>query len=489
MARDRIIYMIAKGIEAVVGIVTMSCMTHFFTASQMGQYTVVNIAITFFGMVAIQWLAQAVLRYVNKYDTTERKEEFYGTVLSTWLRINLMSVAILAIAGVALGIIGAKGIAIANTKIPAMEVIFWGCMWFFTYNTTLIITSMLAALREATLNLYISVISVVGRLFFIVVLTRILGNIVEIIFISYFLVDAIICLIGFKKLHFLKYILMRKMSKDILKELGEYGMPLMGNMVTNSILNKSDAYIITGYVGSAATGIYQTNYSIVATAFTMLSSSIMRGSYPTILKVWSEGRKEEAISLISDSVRTYLLLAVPAVVGVTSVSDVLAASLFDKEYFSGNDIMFWVALGMMILGLTEYSIKPWELNAKTQNILRCSLIGGLANLGLNLIFVPIWGYKVAAVTTFIGFAVYFIAVKIGTRKYQSWKLRKRTYVNLLLSVAVMYIVIVFIKQYLPYNIFTLAFLVMLGVVVYGVTLLVTGEVKEEAKAILRRLKK
>ena len=68
MAKDTVIYMLAKGIEGVVGVVTMSVMTYLFATFQMGLYSTVNIAITTIGMVAIQWLVQSVLRYVNKYD-------------------------------------------------------------------------------------------------------------------------------------------------------------------------------------------------------------------------------------------------------------------------------------------------------------------------------------------------------------------------------------------------------------------------------------
>ena len=54
MAKDTVIYMLAKGIEGVVGVVTMSVMTYLFATFQMGLYSTVNIAITTIGMVAIQ---------------------------------------------------------------------------------------------------------------------------------------------------------------------------------------------------------------------------------------------------------------------------------------------------------------------------------------------------------------------------------------------------------------------------------------------------
>jgi hypothetical protein len=35
----------------------------------------------------------------------------------------------------------------------------------------------------------------------------------------------------------------------------------------------------------------------------------------------------------------------------------MATALFEQAYVKGHSIMFWVAIGMMFLGLTEYSIK------------------------------------------------------------------------------------------------------------------------------------
>ena len=96
MAKDTVIYMLAKGIEGVVGVVTMSVMTYLFATFQMGLYSTVNIAITTIGMVAIQWLVQSVLRYVNKYDILNQQKEFYSTVFSAWKSVNV-GVALIAL--------------------------------------------------------------------------------------------------------------------------------------------------------------------------------------------------------------------------------------------------------------------------------------------------------------------------------------------------------------------------------------------------------
>jgi O-antigen/teichoic acid export membrane protein len=491
MAKDTIVYMLAKGIEGVVGIVTMSVMTKLFATYLMGRYSTVNIAITTVGMVCIQWLVQSCLRYINKYDILGEQDSFYATVVGAWIRVNLIAVAVFAVViGIAYGLsVKVSAVAVFMERYP-LTLLTLGAMWFVTYNTAQLVIAMLAAMRKAKLNLLLSLITVCGKLGIMWLLCILFGSRLEWIFLSYFLTDGLVSVIGVTALKIHRYINRSKESKEILAELKSYGMPLMGNMLTTSVLNKSDIYIVTLLISEAAAGIYQTNYSLIATAFTLLSASVMRGSYPTILRTWGEGNKELAEKLVGEAVRFYLLLALPAVAGVAAVSDVTAKVLFAPEYFEGNTIMFWVAFGMMFLGLTEYSIKYWELNANTNAIFKRSLIGGCVNVGLNLILIKIFkNYYIAAVTTFIGFFVYFLLARFGTRKYMSWHLKGICYVRIIAAALIMFAGIVAIKQILPYTIINLGLFVILGMLIYGFVLYLTGEIKPEVSAIAAKLRK
>lgn len=490
MAKDTIIYMLAKGIEGVVGIVTMSAMTYLFATSQMGQYYTVNIAITTIGMVAIQWLVQSVLRYINKYQIQGRQEAFFSTVFSAWAWVNMVVVALGIVAVLALKFqIGGFGWMQSLARRYNYRVFVCGLLWFVTYNTAQLMISMLAAVREAKLNLLLSMITVCGRLLFMVVLCKLFKSRIEWIFISYFVTDGIVSLIGMKRLKIFSY-LKGKTDKAILSELKAYGMPLMGNQLTTSVLNQSDVYIVTAVLGDVASGIYKTNYSLIATAFTLLNASVMRGCYPTILRAWSEGKKDDVQRLLNEAVRMYLILAVPAVVGVLAVSHSAAYALFESDYVEGHIVMFWVALGMMFLGLTEYSIKHWELNANTNAIFRRSLIGGAVNVGLNLVLIKLTqSYAIAAVTTFIGFFVYFVLARVGTRNHLRWQVAPRRFANIIGSAAAMYVAIAILKYILPESKLCLALFIICGIIVYGVTLILTGEVKDELTLILNKINK
>ncbi len=493
MAKDTIVYMAAKGIEGVVGVVTMSVMTYLFAAGQMGRYSTVNIAITTIGMVCIQWLVQSVLRYINKYDIEKRLDEFYTTVFSAWLCVNvLVAVGAMLILGVVKLGFGAMPAVADFTAVYTYRLVFFGILWFVSYNSAELMISMLAAVREAKLNLLLSMIRVCGKLGFMYALCRLYGSRIEWIFLSYFITDMIVAVIGMCRLKIYRYINFRNRNKNILAELRAYGMPLMGNQLATSVLNKSDIYIITALVSDVAAGVYSTNYSLIATAFTLLNASVMRGSYPTILRTWSEGDKKLTEQLIGEAVRFYMLIAVPAVVGVAAVSDTVAGALFEASYFEGHAVMFWVAFGMFFLGLTEYSIKYWELNAKTKAIFARSLISGVLNVGLNLIFITLLkNYMVAAVTTFLGFFAYFLMARLGTRKVMHWHVKPMVFVRIIGSAVVMYLAIAVLKLAMHggKTIMHLGMYVVVGVIVYAIAIIASGEVKNELNAILSRIKK
>ncbi len=484
MAKDTIIYMIAKIIEGIVGVLTISAMSYIYIPEETGRYSTINIAITTVAMVLIQWLVQSVLRYINKYELDNKQDEFFSTVFFSWFKVNMLVFLISSF----IILIFSLGFFKSITSIYPISLIIVSVVMFFTYNTSQLVIGMLAGVRKSKINLVLSVINVVGKLLGIIILNKLFITKIEWIFISYIIFDFITAIIGFIKLDIKKHIKKECFNKEILNVLKMYGMPLMGNMIATSVLNKSDIYVIQYFLGEDKVGIYQTNYSIIASAFTLLAAGAMRGSYPTIIRTWSEGDTELTKILISNAIRTYLLISLPAVVGVFCISDFVAKVLFEAKYFEGHSIMGFVALGMMFLGLTEYAIKPWELNARTKEIFKRSMISGILNIILNIVFIKIFGYKFAGISTFLAFFIYFLLAKSGTKEYMPFNINKPSLYRILLSIFIMGASILLLKSFLPINIITLCILVFVGMLVYTLSLYFTGEAKNEINIIVNKLK-
>ena len=78
---------------------------------------------------------------------------------------------------------------------------------------------------------------------------------------------------------------------------------------------------------------------------------------------------------------------------------------------------------LAIIIIMSYSYRPMYLGAnnrlfyieKTKVLLKISFVAGLANVLMNLIFIPIYGFEVAAITTYVslmymGYSGYYLKV-------------------------------------------------------------------------------
>jgi O-antigen/teichoic acid export membrane protein len=235
-------------------------------------------------------------------------------------------------------------------------------------------------------------------------------------------------------------------SNKVFGKFLQFGMPLMGVGLTMSLLNLSDRYVIIFSLGASngatQAGIYTANYSIASAIFTMILMSVMRGVYPSILKAFRKSDKVQTEELLTHAVRYFILIALPAVIGLGVLSTQIAHLFFKNTvYWEGSFVMIWVGAGMFLLGLTEYCNKAWELSSSTKIMFRNSLISASLNITINILFVPKYGYQVAAYSTAIAYLLYFILSYTGSRKILTWHIPAKSYVKIILSNIAMVIVL------------------------------------------------
>lgn len=475
MILDTIVYMIAKIIEGLVGIITVSAYTYCFIPSEYGKYNIVNLTVVTSALVIINWLAQAIMRYINEYDDLVN---FYSTVFFLWLKLTIAVIIICSIS-----------IIIYSVMFLSLNFILWlSLIMFITYGANMLTSNILVVKRKIKLNLVLSLGSIFAKLFMTLGLIKLFGARIEWILIPNILFDLISVLIVVFKLDIIKYIAYSKYSKAIVNKLLIFGIPIIGLNFSTSILYNSDRYIIQILIDSTAVGIYYANYSLMSSAFSMISNAIMKGSYPSILKAWTCGDKTQALNLISQAVRHYLLICVPSIIGIAVLAESISTLILEPQYVEGYVVMKWVALGMTFLGLTEYSNKYWELEVNTKVILKLSFISGLINILLNLSLIPLLGYKIAAITTSIGFFIYFVLSMKGSQKHFKWNLNKLTYIRIIISGVLMGICLKFIIINFKLSLITIFISIIIGILIYLLCLYFMGEIKEEMKLVKKLLK-
>ncbi|MFV0440825.1 MAG: lipopolysaccharide biosynthesis protein [Lachnospirales bacterium] len=477
MFSDTIIYLIAKLIEGVVGIFIVSRYTYYFSEIAYGRYITLNTTIQIVAAFSMLWLSQSMYRFFKEYEEKNKLTQFYTTSFFIWLGVNLI------VSSLALTLLIVVN---ANSTLPLnFEVYIWAIIAFIAYNTQTTLTTTLASSRKTKFNLILSMCSAFGKFFLVILLVYVYEANVVVIFITNATIDTFVSVLAFLRLKIYKYIKIRSLSQRVFKRFIVYGTPFLGSILTTTLINNSDRYIIS--VEDVA--IYVTNYSLVSTLYTMLNTGISRGSVPTIYNVYTKGNKDEAYSLVSQLVKYYLILIVPLNFGIALISKELSTLLFAPSYKEAHFVMVFVSIALTFSFLTECSNKVFELKGETKYIFRYSLIGGLLNFVLNLLFIPKYGYVVACFTTVIGYLTYFLLSKRKSMEYNKWSLGKSFYIKVFGISTLMFIFVSILKTFLGSSLISTIFYVVVAIVFYIVFAYYTGLIKEEVNTVLNALRK
>jgi len=103
--------------------------------------------------------------------------------------------------------------------------------------------------------------------------------------------------------------------------------------------------------------------------------------------------------------------------------------LSTPKYYEGAKILPLVALGTFFLGLNQRFGKGLSLCKKTRFFMYSLIISGSLNLGLNLLFIPKYGYIAAAATTLISYAFLLLLTIVFSRRFFAWKFPFRSLVR------------------------------------------------------------
>ena len=268
----------------------------------------------------------------------------------------------------------------------------------------------------------------------------------------------------------------RFISKDTLIEFVQYGVPLIVTLLFSWILTMSDRFVIEYFRDGQEVGLYFAGTQLAEMPISMISSLIMMSAFPIIIDTWEKKGDDITRDLIANITRYYLLLAIPSLIGITVLSREFM-SILGESYFDAYMILPFLAFGSITLGLCMYLNKGLELKKNTKLIALMNSAAAIVNLIFNIILVPVYGYYGAAMSFALTFVVYFVISLYLSQRYLKWKAPVKSIIKILIGSAIMGISLIIVKPYFYQSWFSLIILVGIGIVVYSLVIILSGEVK------------
>lgn len=480
-------YLPAQIVPGVVGFISIPIITRLFSPGDYGDYVLVVATVSIFSAL-VGWISMSIIRFYPVYERDGKLGEFYGNVIVS---------AIISVA-----IIGFIGSIILLLLKPYFSSCFYNLMWvgmlvFILTSFFGVFQYFLRAKRQVGWYSGFSIWNNLTKLGFGLLLVLIFHFGVEGLLWGAVLSIAFALPFLFKKATEKVHVNYKALSGTIISKMAKYSFPLVIGNLAAWILSLSDRYLLEFFRNSQEVGIYSASYNVAEYSIMLIVSLFMFASGPISIQIWEKDGEEKSKSFVSKVTRYYLIVCIPAVVGLSVLAKPIMSILTGKEYFIGYQIIPFIALGTFLFGLQQRFQAGFVYYKKTGFITFSIVTSGLLNLVLNFFFIPKYGYMAAALTTLVSYAFLMVLMIIVSRRFFIWEFPMRSLVKVCCASIIMGIAVYPVGNSLTSSIIINLILgIIVGVVVYTMMFFALREPnKQEIQAlqtiksnVLRKLK-
>lgn len=202
----------------------------------------------------------------------------------------------------------------------------------------------------------------------------------------------------------------------MLRSMLLFGLPMIAYEFSATVLNLSDRFLLERLRGAQELGLYAAAYNMCEYAAVILIASLAQASTPMAVKLWEEQGPAATAAFIGRALHVYLLAAgLLLALGAALAPDALAV-LASAAYRGGAVVVPAVLAGLLLNGCEPLLAVGLQIRKRTGVRVLLMSFSALLNIGLNLIFIPLWGLQGAALGTLISFGVFLSAATYQGRR-------------------------------------------------------------------------
>ncbi|UCG55204.1 MAG: oligosaccharide flippase family protein, partial [Dehalococcoidia bacterium] len=370
-AQQGLIYFIGVVVTGLAGFLVLPIYARIFAPAEYGLLNLTLLVVSMGSIVMGNWLTSCTTRFLPYYQRIHKTDTFYSTVLLSMI----LALAAFLILG-----------------IPA----YFLLLHFFTTEFQPLIP-LVAALIPLTMVFMVSlsilrikqetkryVIFQIGSTYLALMigvpLVIFLGLGVSGILLGQASILLVLGAIMFKRLFITRSSLRPSVvSLAGVKEFAIYGFPAASATIGTLLLSGADRYVIEYFRGTAEVGLYSMGYAI-STIITMLVRAFMLTTTPTLMLTYESENREITSRLLSQLTRIFLLIGLPAAIGISVLADPVVKLLTTAPYHSTSTVIPFVALGNFVYGLCLLSYTGLQTAKKSIIMARNWFTAGVFNI-------------------------------------------------------------------------------------------------------------
>ncbi|ESQ76923.1 lipopolysaccharide biosynthesis protein [Asticcacaulis sp. YBE204] len=202
------------------------------------------------------------------------------------------------------------------------------------------------------------------------------------------------------------------------KQYAHYGLPLSASLILTLALYTADRFLIAGFLGEAEAGAYHAGYSLASRILDVLFIWFGAAGGPALVHALESGGLPALKDSAREQFRTMALVLFPAVGGLIVVADPLSQLLIGEALrVQALSVTALISVGALFSGFnTYYFLQAFTLSKQTKLLTVAMIVPAVANIGLNVALIPLYGLWGAGMATALSFAIGLIGSWILGRK-------------------------------------------------------------------------
>ena len=349
-------------------------------------------------------LARSAARYLAEFKESDPSQVPH--VLSIALRYRLV-----LIGGTVLAIVLARDV-IASTlgepSIGTLLLVGTGLLAFrslHTFNTV-----AFQGFNAVEYSAVVNIVNYLGRLALVVGFVA-LGWGVAGALLGYVVGAAIAAILGLALLYtkfYRGYDASDAPEAGLRRRILEYSVPLTVSRSAGIIAARIDTILIGFFMTPVAVGFYTLGKQI--SEFVLApAGSIGFAVSPTFGEDKANDELERAARLYETTVQYVLLLYVPATIGILVIAEPAILLVFGQEYAGAVPVIRVLAFFVLVQSITLVTTDVLDFLGRARTRAIAKGISSIANFGLNIALIPIYGVAGAAAATVVTYSAYALA--------------------------------------------------------------------------------
>lgn len=472
--RDTSIYGITRIISVLIGLITIPIFAQIMTPDLFGMYSLALLTVTISYQVVNEWSRSSILRFDSKYSGTDEYARYISNVFITPIFLGVVVSSVIITLWITTDLFNEY-----SAYILASAGVF-----FLSIVHSMLIT--LLRIRQKAkqfsilqlLNRFAALAIGIGLILWLKI-----GG--EGLLYGMFITLALLIPISMKWTGILGDISFRYVKLCDLKRYFSYGIPLTFFALSAFFMRYTDRYMISFFRGVDEVGLYSFACLLPQRAIEMIIGIIVLGAYPIIVREWENTSRKAATDITSRLARYHLLITAPIVVLLLILPQQIISFVGTTRYVVAYRAIPFVTIATYFTSIAWFSSIAFHLSTRTGLLLIISVCSLLANIILNFITVPKWGYQGAAFTTMITSTLFFSAVFVVSRKWLPWKISSRVLLHIIVASVIAGVITLILKRILPETRLSFVSIILVYVLSYISMLELEGEFR--LSRIIRRL--